>query len=58
MAVRGPKAQALAAEVADADVELALLVPVIGDTVAPFMAPVPDTGTPAATGELGGRSRV
>lgn len=62
MAVRGPKAQALAADVADtvtfaqmpnesrvevtrlarefrADVELALGVPVIGDTVAPFMAP-------------------
>jgi len=71
MAVRGPKAQALAAEVADAvtfaavpgesrvevarlardfrairDVELALHVSVIGDTVAPFMAP-PDTD-PAA----------
>ncbi|WP_405161629.1 LLM class flavin-dependent oxidoreductase [Nocardia sp. NBC_01499] len=69
MAVRGPKAQALAADVADtvtfaqmpnesrvevtrlarefrADVELALGVPVIGDTVAPFMAP-PDTD-PAA----------
>ncbi|MFQ6395673.1 LLM class flavin-dependent oxidoreductase [Nocardia sp. KC 131] len=67
MAVRGPKAQALAAEVADTvtfalmpdesrvevarlasdfraigDLELALHVPVIGDTVAPFMAP-PDT---------------
>ena len=67
MAVRGPKAQALAADVADTvtfallpwesrgevarlvrdfrvtrDVELALHVPVIGDTVAPFMAP-PDT---------------
>jgi len=64
MAVRGPKAQALAAEVADTvtfallpeesrrdvarlardfrpsrDVELALHVPVIGDAVAPFMAP-------------------
>ena len=64
MAVRGPKAQALAAEVADTvtfalmpddsraevtrlargfrvtrDVELALHVPVIGDNVAPFMAP-------------------
>jgi hypothetical protein len=64
MAVRGPKAQALAAEVADTvtfvmrpaepraevvqlardfhairDVELALHVPVIGDSVAPFMAP-------------------
>jgi alkanesulfonate monooxygenase SsuD/methylene tetrahydromethanopterin reductase-like flavin-dependent oxidoreductase (luciferase family) len=71
MAVRGPKAQALAAEVADTvtfvqlpgesrvevarlardfcairDVELALHVAVIGDTVAPFMAP-PDTD-PAA----------
>jgi alkanesulfonate monooxygenase SsuD/methylene tetrahydromethanopterin reductase-like flavin-dependent oxidoreductase (luciferase family) len=71
MAVRGPKAQALAADVADTvtfalspgesrgevarlvrdfrvtrDVELALHVPVIGDTVAPFMAP-PDTD-PAA----------
>jgi alkanesulfonate monooxygenase SsuD/methylene tetrahydromethanopterin reductase-like flavin-dependent oxidoreductase (luciferase family) len=72
MAVRGPKAQALAAEVADAvtfalmpgddrveitrvvrdfrairDVELALHVAVIGDTVAPFMASVRDTD-PAA----------
>jgi alkanesulfonate monooxygenase SsuD/methylene tetrahydromethanopterin reductase-like flavin-dependent oxidoreductase (luciferase family) len=71
MAVRGPKARALAADLADAvtfallpgeprvevarlvrdfrvirDVELALHVPVIGDTVAPFMAP-PDTD-PAA----------
>ena len=71
MAVRGPKAQALAAEVADTvtfammpgeprtevvrlartfhaarDIELALHVPVIGDGVAPFMAP-PDTD-PAA----------
>jgi alkanesulfonate monooxygenase SsuD/methylene tetrahydromethanopterin reductase-like flavin-dependent oxidoreductase (luciferase family) len=71
MAVRGPKAQALAAAVADTvtfallpgesrvevarlardfsavrDVEFALHVPVIGDTVAPFMAP-PDTD-PAA----------
>ncbi len=71
MAVRGPKAQALAAEVADTvtfvqlpgesrvevtrlargfsairDVELAQHVPVIGDGVAPFMAP-PDTD-PAA----------
>ena len=71
MAVRGPKAQALAAELADTvnfallpgesrgdvtrlarefrairDVELALHVPVIGDTVAPFMAP-PDTDTAA-----------
>jgi alkanesulfonate monooxygenase SsuD/methylene tetrahydromethanopterin reductase-like flavin-dependent oxidoreductase (luciferase family) len=67
MAVRGPRAQALAAELADTvtfallpgdprgevtqlvrdfratrEVELALHVPVIGDTVAPFMAP-PDT---------------
>jgi alkanesulfonate monooxygenase SsuD/methylene tetrahydromethanopterin reductase-like flavin-dependent oxidoreductase (luciferase family) len=67
MAVRGPKAQALAADLADTvtfalmpgetraevarlasdfrairDVELALHVPVIGDGVAPFMAP-PDT---------------
>ena len=64
MAVRGPKARALAADLADTvtfalspgeprtevarlardfrairDVELALHVPVIGDTVAPFMAP-------------------
>jgi alkanesulfonate monooxygenase SsuD/methylene tetrahydromethanopterin reductase-like flavin-dependent oxidoreductase (luciferase family) len=71
MAVRGPKAQALAADLADSvtfalmpgesrsevarlardfrairDVELALHVSVIGDTVAPFMAP-PDTD-PAA----------
>src|SRR5262245_19345548 len=71
MAVRGPKAQALAADVADTvtfallpgepradvvrlardfravrNVELALHVPVIGDAVAPFMAP-PDTD-PAA----------
>jgi alkanesulfonate monooxygenase SsuD/methylene tetrahydromethanopterin reductase-like flavin-dependent oxidoreductase (luciferase family) len=71
MAVRGPKARALAADLADAvtfallpgeprvevarlvrdfrairDVEFALHVPVIGDTVAPFMAP-PDTD-PAA----------
>lgn len=68
MAVLGPKAQALAAEIADtvtfvlgaqprrevahmarefrADVELALAVPVIGDSVAPHMAP-PDTD-PAA----------
>ena len=71
MAVRGPKARALAAEVADTVifgqvqgesrdeiarlardfpdnryVELALHVPVIGDAVAPFMAP-PDTD-PAA----------
>lgn len=67
MAVRGPRARALAAELADTvtfalmpdesravvsrlagdfdartDVELALHVPVIGDSVAPFMAP-PDT---------------
>jgi alkanesulfonate monooxygenase SsuD/methylene tetrahydromethanopterin reductase-like flavin-dependent oxidoreductase (luciferase family) len=67
MAVRGPKAQALAADLADTvtfallpdesrvevtrlvrdfratrDVELALHVAVVGDTVAPFMAP-PDT---------------
>jgi alkanesulfonate monooxygenase SsuD/methylene tetrahydromethanopterin reductase-like flavin-dependent oxidoreductase (luciferase family) len=71
MAVRGPKAQALAADLADTvnfalvpgesrlevarlardfrairDVELALHISVIGDTVAPFMAP-PDTD-PAA----------
>src|SRR5919204_3090121 len=71
MAVRGPKAQALAADLADVvtvaavpdesradvagvarnfrgirDIELALHVPVVGDTVAPFMAP-PDTD-PAA----------
>jgi alkanesulfonate monooxygenase SsuD/methylene tetrahydromethanopterin reductase-like flavin-dependent oxidoreductase (luciferase family) len=71
MAVRGPKAQALAAELADTvtfallpgdprvevtqlvrdfrairEVELALHVPVIGDTVAPFMAP-PDTDAAA-----------
>jgi alkanesulfonate monooxygenase SsuD/methylene tetrahydromethanopterin reductase-like flavin-dependent oxidoreductase (luciferase family) len=71
MAVRGPKAQALAADIADTvnlalglgesrveaarlvrdfrairDVELALHVPVVGDAVAPFMAP-PDTD-PAA----------
>jgi alkanesulfonate monooxygenase SsuD/methylene tetrahydromethanopterin reductase-like flavin-dependent oxidoreductase (luciferase family) len=64
MAVRGPKAQALAAELADTvtfaawpgdsradivrlaadfpaarEVEFALHVPVVGDTVAPFMAP-------------------
>jgi alkanesulfonate monooxygenase SsuD/methylene tetrahydromethanopterin reductase-like flavin-dependent oxidoreductase (luciferase family) len=67
MAVRGPTAQALAAEIADTvtfagmptepgvemarlahdfrarrDIELALHVPVVGDTVAPFMCP-PDT---------------
>ncbi len=71
MAVRGPKAQALAADVADTvtfaampsdtraevagmargfratrDIELALHVPVVGDAVAPFMAP-PDTDTAA-----------
>ena len=71
MAVRGPKARALAAEVADTvtfvqmpdeprvevtrlareihavrDVELALAVSVVGDRVAPFMAP-PDTDTAA-----------
>ena len=72
MAVRGPKAQALAVEVADTvtsaasasdtreqiaamardfravrDVELALHVSVVGDTVAPFMASARDTD-PAA----------
>lgn len=71
MAVRGPKARALAAEVADTvtiaampddtraevagrarefhaawDGELALHVPVVGDVVAPFMAP-PDIDTAA-----------
>jgi hypothetical protein len=71
MAVAGPKAQALAADVADTvtfvmpqtesraesmqrvrrfdnhrDVELALHVPVIGDSVAPFMA-APDIDTAA-----------
>ena len=71
MAVHGPRAQALAAEVADTvtfalmpgedraeitrvvrdfravrDVELAQHIAVIGDTVAPFMAP-PDTDTAA-----------
>lgn len=70
MAVLGPKAQALAAEVADtvtfalgdqsrtevtrlahefrtlADTELALAVPVVGNTVAPHMAP-PDTDAAA-----------
>ena len=75
MAVRGPRARALAIEVADTvtfaltssdtraevaglardllaarDVELALHVPVIGDTVAPFMASVRDTD-PAALRE-------
>ena len=72
MAVRGPKARALAIEVADTvtfamssndtradvtglardfravrDVKLALHVPVIGDTVAPFMASVRDTDSAA-----------
>ena len=72
MAVRGPKAQALALDVADTvtvaafasdtraevagmardlgavrEVELALHVPVVGDTVAPFMASARDTD-PAA----------
>jgi alkanesulfonate monooxygenase SsuD/methylene tetrahydromethanopterin reductase-like flavin-dependent oxidoreductase (luciferase family) len=76
MAVRGPKALALAAELADTvtfvvqpgeppaeleklargfrparDVERALHVPVVGDTVAPFMAP-PDTD-PAALHAMG-----
>lgn len=75
MAVRGPRAQALALEVADtitiaafasdsraaiaerardiravSDVELALHVPVVGDTVAPFMASARDTD-PAALRE-------
>ncbi len=75
MAVRGPRAQALALEVADTvtvaalasdtraavagvardllaarDVELALHVPVVGDTVAPFMASARDTD-PAALRE-------
>jgi alkanesulfonate monooxygenase SsuD/methylene tetrahydromethanopterin reductase-like flavin-dependent oxidoreductase (luciferase family) len=74
MAVRGPKAQALAGDLADTvnfasmpgetrlevaqlardfrairDVELALHVPVIGDAVAPFMAP-PDTEPAALRG--------
>ncbi|HKF19016.1 MAG TPA: LLM class flavin-dependent oxidoreductase [Candidatus Dormibacteraeota bacterium] len=74
MAVRGPKARALAADLADTvtftlmpgddrveitrvvrdfrairDVELAQHVAVIGDTVAPFMAP-PDTDTAAIRG--------
>jgi alkanesulfonate monooxygenase SsuD/methylene tetrahydromethanopterin reductase-like flavin-dependent oxidoreductase (luciferase family) len=72
MAVRGPKARALAAEVADTvtfaqlpgesrveiarlahairavrDIELALHVSIIGDRIAPFMAP-PDTDPAAA----------
>jgi alkanesulfonate monooxygenase SsuD/methylene tetrahydromethanopterin reductase-like flavin-dependent oxidoreductase (luciferase family) len=71
MAVMGPRAQALAAEVADTvtfamapdepratvmqrardfhtdrDVELSMHIPVVGDTVSPFMAP-PDTDTSA-----------
>jgi alkanesulfonate monooxygenase SsuD/methylene tetrahydromethanopterin reductase-like flavin-dependent oxidoreductase (luciferase family) len=71
MAVIGPKARALAAEIADTvtfamapdepraavvqrvrtfdttrDVELSLHIPVVGDTVSPFMAP-PDTDTTA-----------
>jgi len=71
MAVRGPKARALAVDLADTvnfalppnetradvtrlahefrattDIELALHVPVVGDRVAPFMAP-PDTDTAA-----------
>jgi hypothetical protein len=75
MAVRGPKAQALAVEVADTvtfavlpsdtreqvvamargiravrDIELALHVSVVGDTVAPFMASARDTD-PAAMRE-------
>ncbi len=75
MAVRGPKAQALALEIADTvtistlasdtraavvsmardiravrDVELALHVPVVGETVAPFMASARDTH-PAALRE-------
>ena len=76
MALRGPRAQALAAEVADTvtfagmpgearvefgqlardfraerDVELALRVPVVGTTVAPFACP-PDTD-PAALRAVG-----
>jgi alkanesulfonate monooxygenase SsuD/methylene tetrahydromethanopterin reductase-like flavin-dependent oxidoreductase (luciferase family) len=75
MAVRGPKAQSLAAEVADTatfalmpgdsraeitqvvrdfrpdrDIELAQHVAVVGDTVAPFMAP-PDTDPAALRAE-------
>jgi alkanesulfonate monooxygenase SsuD/methylene tetrahydromethanopterin reductase-like flavin-dependent oxidoreductase (luciferase family) len=71
MAVIGPKARALAAEIADTvtfamapnepradvvqrvrdfhttrDVELSMHIPVVGDTVSPFMAP-PDTDTAA-----------
>src|SRR5690349_3119034 len=71
MAVMGPKAQALAAEIADTvtfamspdepraavvarvrdfhttrDVELSMHIPVVGNTVSPFMAP-PDTDTAA-----------
>lgn len=72
MAVLGPKARAVAAEVADTvtfalgdqprteverlardvrargDVELALAVPVVGDAVAPHMAPPPPYTDPAA----------
>jgi len=76
MAVRGPRARALALDLADTvtiaavagdsretvadlarglramrDVELALHVPVVGDTVAPFMASARDTD-PAALREL------
>jgi len=82
MAVRGPKAQALAAEVADTvtfvgspndtradaaamargfravrDIELALHVPVVGDTVAAFMASVQDTD-PAALREADSLARL
>ena len=71
MAVIGPKARALAAEIADTvtfamapdepradvverarefhtsrEVELSMHIPVVGDTVSPFMAP-PDTDTAA-----------
>jgi hypothetical protein len=71
MAVIGPKARALAADIADTvtfamapnetraavvqrirgfrttrDVELSMHIPVVGDTVSPFMAP-PDTDTTA-----------
>jgi alkanesulfonate monooxygenase SsuD/methylene tetrahydromethanopterin reductase-like flavin-dependent oxidoreductase (luciferase family) len=71
MAVSGPKARSLAAEIADTvtfamaphepratvvrrmqdfrptrDIELSMHIPVVGDTVAPFMAP-PDTDTTA-----------
>lgn len=82
MAVRGPKAQALAVEVADTvtfvasssetradavamargfravrDIELALHVPVVGDTVAAFMASVQDTD-PAALREADSLARL